>query len=260
MEKGTVGAGAATGWHLLSGDLVFNVLEQLNDVKALGRAACVDRTSWRAYRRLKRIPQWVSALSRSEDTDVAVAEACKQALGQIRCKPDVAFIFCTPSYDTAKLASGLRKALGDVQICGCTGAAVIATEQGKAPVLIEDDEVLSVSLVCFANQCEASVRYVARQSDAQCLPHPAGGEQQLVVLAHPKSGEWVNAAINTLCKGAAKSVVFGGLASGRKGLRDVRLIHSGGVADKGVLICQLTPKQAQVYCAHPCTSVKSHIL
>ena len=77
------------------------------NAKALGRAACVDRTWWRAYQRLKRIPQWVGALSRSEDTDVAVAEACKQALGQIRCKPDVAFIFCTPSYDTAKLTSGL---------------------------------------------------------------------------------------------------------------------------------------------------------
>jgi hypothetical protein len=57
-------------------------------------------TAWyAAYERLKRIPQWVGALSRASDAETAAKEACQGAMGQIRCKPDVAFIFTTPGYD-----------------------------------------------------------------------------------------------------------------------------------------------------------------
>eukprot|EP01048_Picozoa_sp_COSAG05_P016352 COSAG05_NODE_2093_length_3574_cov_5.267338_1_plen_252_part_00 len=211
-------------------------------------AASLVCTSWYlAYQRLKRIPQWVSAMSSATDTDAAVVEVCKTALAQIRCKPDVVFVFCTPSYDMARLSAGLRKALGDVQICGCTGAAVIGTEPGNSPLLVEDGDALSISLVYFAGQCEAVVRYAASKAAVPTLPQPDGGEQQLIVLGHPKSGDWVNFAINELCKCASKSVVFGGLASGRHGIRDIRLVHRGGVSDKGVLVSAMAAR-AQNFC------------
>ena len=44
---------------------------------------------------------------------------------------------------------------------------------------------------------------------------PPGTEQQLIVLSTPMSGERVNEAINKLCRGRGRSVVFGGLASGK---------------------------------------------
>ena len=94
---------------------------------------------------------------------LAVA-AVASALGRSRCKPDVAYVFATPYFETGDmpvLHAALKSKLGTgVQICGCTGHAIIGTDGGGGndPVLLEDSTAaLSISLVYFAGQCEASV-------------------------------------------------------------------------------------------------------
>ena len=55
-------------------DEVEHILLSGMGAKDLGRAACVS-TLWRdAFARIKRIPQWVGALSQLDDVEAAAAE------------------------------------------------------------------------------------------------------------------------------------------------------------------------------------------
>lgn len=214
-------------------DEVEHILLSGLGAKDLGRAACVSRL-WRdAFGRIKRIPQWVGALSELDEVEAAVAEACSSALARARCLPDVAYVFCTPYYEEGgmkEMHAALKKALGPIPICGCTGHAIIGTDGGasKKPVLLEDgDPALSVSLVYFAGQCEARVSYI--KDRAPVPEQPRCAEKQLVFLTVPQSAGHANATIGKLCASADKAVVFGGIASGsragRRGETATTLFH-----------------------------------
>jgi hypothetical protein len=145
------------------------------------------------------------------------------------------------------LSAQLRQSLGThIPICGCTGAAVVGTGP-DGPVLVEDDSaVLSVSLAYFAGTCDVAVHHIGDRAAVPSLPQ-RDGEQQAIVLATPRSGDRINTVVSRLCRGAGKTVVFGGLASGRRA--NAHLFHSdcvpgstGGCHASGIAVCVLTPK------------------
>eukprot|EP01047_Picozoa_sp_COSAG01_P076184 COSAG01_NODE_13300_length_1604_cov_10.776080_3_plen_224_part_00 len=138
------------------------------------------------------------------------------------------------------LSAQLRQSLGThIPICGCTGAAVVGTGP-DGPVLVEDDSaVLSVSLAYFAGTCDVAVHHIGDRAAVPSLPQ-RDGEQQAIVLATPRSGGRINPVVSRMCRGAGKTVVFGGLASGRRA--NAHLFHSGGCHASGIAVCVLTPK------------------
>ena len=127
----------------------------------------------------------------------AASEAVACALARSRCKPDVAYVFATTYFETGDMAAlhaAIKGKLGpDVQICGCTGHAIVGTDGGAAkdPVLLEDSTAaLSISLVYFAGQCEAAVTYLS--DDTAVVPEqPPCDEKQIVFLTVPPSAGYV---------------------------------------------------------------------
>ena len=236
----------------LTQDEVEQIMMSELGAKDLASSAQVCRLWREAFRRVSRIPQWVGALSCEEDLERAAVEACTSAMQRLRCAPDLCYIFVAPYHEegagagwSEHLQATVRRQLGTtVEICGCSGSAIVGTDggSGAAPVLIEGSSALSISLVYFAGQSTASVRLIP---DSEPVPAPAPcDEKQMIFLTVPRSAGRANEAINALCAGAGKAVVFGGIASGPRTshMNGTALFHSGGSASTGSLVCTLTPE------------------
>ena len=148
---------------VLSEDEIEKVLWLL-DGKSLARAACVC-SAWRdAFRRIARMPQWVSTLSKQKDLSAAVAAACGEAMAAMRMRPQVAFVFFSKEHvnaskqrvvgncmswdnnprDKLMLPELLRVHLpAGIPIIGCSGEAIVATARNSSPVEIHGTPGLS---------------------------------------------------------------------------------------------------------------------
>ena len=133
--------------EILGADELEQIFFALNALD-LAAACAVNKEWYAAYQRVRRIPQWVGSLSRKKDVGEAVSEALASAFARIRSRPDMCFVFATPTGRSreqtgnkfpAALAEALRKGLGgQVPVCGCTGQAIVGTGEDLKPTLIED--------------------------------------------------------------------------------------------------------------------------
>lgn len=250
----------------LDGDLQESLLCYLN-ARDLNKLALSCKALNDARKRVRRFPQWVGSLSILGDAEQAANEAVNDAVGQLRNRPDVAFVFVAPGYYSVETAVETIKArLGsDVKVCGCTGAAIIGTpalgasSSKLSPKLVEEGPALSLTLAYFADQCDVSVRFAdisnvsATRSRSRSNTEfdmdfdglvSGPGEQQLITFMDFSFGDYrLKKVIARLSEDKGKTVVFGGIASGRHAYgEDVRMISTQKCFQSGCVICVLSPK------------------
>jgi len=211
----------------------------------------VSRTFSAAYDRIKRLPYWISSHSLNQNTKLAVNECLDAALSRTPTPPEPFLLylsFRSPQCTTTIISQIESRLPKTTKLFGCTGSSIVATSaEAKTASLYEDTPCFSLTLISFADQCDLSVFHYTNESEVDTLKilGDSNLEQQIIIHSTPHSGGLVDPILNKLCKPPmAKSVVFGGIASGPRA--DAALFTTGRHHKSGVCVLIIKNKLSKI--------------
>jgi hypothetical protein len=232
----------------LSPDDVEKVLFFLG-CRSLARAACVCVAWYEAFRRIARVPQWLSSVSTAKDLKDGVAEACREAMGQMQMRPQIAFVFFSKEHVKKRralqdLPKQLRAHLPpSIPVIGCSGEAIIAHGKNASPIEIHGRAAISVSLAYFGGNADVETFAIEDMDSSNSDRVPAlPPDSQCIVLGSPHQG--IGTILEHLGQKTQRLLVLGGLASGTSTPRLLGAMNQGPLAviSTGLVAAVITPR------------------
>jgi small ligand-binding sensory domain FIST len=209
---------------------------------------------------------FAAALSTAPETERAIDEACTQALGRFRGKPDLALLFFSPHHagGADRVAAEARRRLGARCLLGCTGEAVIGNDQE-----VEQRPALSLWLGGWAAPVGLEPFHLALEQtpdgyslmgwpDRVADADPAGSA--VLLLGDPFTFP-VDAFLQQVNENSRGLRVMGGMASGSRGPGESRLLLNDRVLGQGAVGVLLQgPVRVRSIVSQGCRPIGRHMV